>query len=169
MTLEQYDYLESNASLSTATSIAITQLARTAMQKVRQRAIERQINAAKPDVQQGTAEGAENVDNFIKANIPPQYQTQVKNAFGSDIKVTTLTQDTTVYRYYGGDSAASSYWVTPNKVANPISELALPPGNTAQYVDTIVLPKGTTILEGTVAPNFGQPGGGYQYYVPNIK
>ena len=80
MTLEQYDYLESNASLSTATSIAITQLARTAMQKVRQRAVEKQINAAKnvgteaagegnnkgtnkanaakPDVQQGTAEGA---------------------------------------------------------------------------------------------------------------
>ena len=80
MTLEQYDYLESNASLSTATSIAITQLARAAMQKVRQRAVEKQINAAKnvdteaagegnnestnkanaakPDVQQGTAEGA---------------------------------------------------------------------------------------------------------------
>ena len=77
MTLEQYDYLESNVSLSTATSIAITQLARAAMQKVRQRAVEKQINAAKnvgteaagegnnkgtnkanaakPDVQQGTA------------------------------------------------------------------------------------------------------------------
>ena len=85
MTLEQYDYLESNASLSTATSIAITQLARTAMQKVRQRAIERQINAAKnvdteaagegnnkgtnkanaakPDVQQGTAEEEANSVN----------------------------------------------------------------------------------------------------------
>ena len=113
--------------------------------------------------------GTRSVDNFIKDNIPPQYQIQVKSAFGPDVKVTTLTQDTTVYRYYGGDSAASSYWVTPNKVANPISELALPPGNTAQYVDTIVLPKGTTILEGTVAPNFGQPGGGYQFYVPNIK
>ena len=72
MTLEQYDYLESNASLSAATSIAITQLARAAMQKVRQRAVEKQINAAKnegnnestnkgntakPNAQQGTAEG----------------------------------------------------------------------------------------------------------------
>ena len=85
MTLEQYDYLESNVSLSTATSIAITQLARAAMQKVRQRAIERQINAAKnvdteaagegnnestnkanaakPDVQQGTAEEEANSVN----------------------------------------------------------------------------------------------------------
>ena len=69
MTLEQYDYLESNASLSTATSIAITQLARAAIQKVQQRAVEKQLkaaknegtnkgNTAKPNVQQGTAEGA---------------------------------------------------------------------------------------------------------------
>ncbi len=24
-----------------------------------------------------------------------------------------------------------------------------------------------TIIEGTVVPNFGQPGGGYQFYVPD--
>jgi hypothetical protein len=113
--------------------------------------------------------GAGKVDNFINTSVPKQFQTQVKNAFGSDAKVTTLKQDTTVYRYYGGDSAPSSYWVTPTKSSNPISELALPPGNTAQYVDSIVLKKGTTILEGTVAPNFGQPGGGYQYYVPGLR
>lgn len=75
--------------------------------------------------------------------------------------MTTLTQNSTVYRYYGGDSAPSSYWVTPNKVSNPISELALPPGNTAQYADTIVLKKGMTVLEGTVDRNFGQAGSGY--------
>lgn len=109
------------------------------------------------------------VDDFISNNVPKQFQTQVKNAFSSDIKVTTLKQDKTVYRYYGGDSAPSSYWVTPTKVNSPISELALPPGNTAQYVDSIVLKKGTTVLEGTVAPNFGQPGGGYQYFVPSMK
>ena len=100
MTLEQYDYLESNASLSTATSIAITQLARAAMQKVRQRAIERQINAAKnvdteaagegnnestnkanaakPDVQQGTAEGVES-NKLPNANKVTIDQNKVKN------------------------------------------------------------------------------------------
>ena len=119
----------------------------------------------KPNV----AEGAGNVDSFIKNNIDIDFQQNVKNAFSSDVKVTTLTQDTTAYRYYGGDSSVSSYWVTPNKVANPISELSLPLGNTAQYVDSIVIPKGITILEGTVAPNFGQLGGGYQFYVPNLK
>lgn len=89
----------------------------------------------------------------------------VRGAFGSDAKVTTLTQDTTVYRYYGEGSEASGSWFTPNQVANPISELALPPGNTAQFMDTVVLPAGTRVFEGTVAPNFGQLGGGYQYYV----
>jgi hypothetical protein len=112
---------------------------------------------------------ATGVDDFINNNIPKQYQSQVKGAFCSDAQITTLAEDKIVYRYYGGDSSASSYWVTPNKVADPISELALPHGNTAQYVELVVIPKGTTIIEGTVAPNFGQPGGGYQFYVPNIK
>ena len=103
MTLEQYDYLESNASLSTATSIAITQLARAAMQKVRQRAIERQINAAKnegtetasegnnestnkanaakPDVQQGTAEGGTNIPDGRGVNNLPQTEAQLRHIF----------------------------------------------------------------------------------------
>ena len=90
----------------------------------------------------------------------------VRSAFGSDAKVTTLTQDTTVY-VYSGDTPASGRWVTPNQVANPAAELALPPGNTGQNMTTVVLPAGTTVIEGTVAPqpNWGQPGGGYQYYV----
>ncbi len=91
----------------------------------------------------------------------------VRSAFGSDAKVTTLTKDTTVYRYHGGTSQASGRWFTPNQTTNPAADLALPPGNSAQFVDTVVLPKGTRILEGTVAPQpqWGQPGGGYQYYV----
>lgn len=72
-----------------------------------------------------------------------------------------------LYRYHGGTSTGKSYWYTPKTTSNPAAGLALPSGNTYKYVDTYVITKGTTILEGTVAPNFGQPGGGYQYYVPN--
>ena len=107
------------------------------------------------------------VDDFIKANVNPNFQQNVKNAFTSDAKVTTLTKDLTVYRYHGGTSSGRSYWYTPNQTSNPAADLALPAGNTYQYVDTYIIPKGTTILEGTVAPNFGQPGGGYQIYVPD--
>jgi hypothetical protein len=91
----------------------------------------------------------------------------VRNAFGSDAKITTLTEDTTVYRYYSDKSQASGKWFTPNQVVNPNAELALPPRNTAQYMDVVVLPAGTRVIEGTVAPqkNWMQPGGGYQYYV----
>jgi hypothetical protein len=34
-------------------------------------------------------------------------------------------------------------------------------------MDTFTLPSGVSYLDGTVAPNFGQPGGGEQYYIPN--
>jgi hypothetical protein len=94
----------------------------------------------------------------------------VRNAFASDIKVSTLKRATTVYRYYGAGSEHSSNWYTPYQVDNPKLELALPPGNTAEYMDTVVLPRGTRVIEGTVAPrswNGGPllPGGGYQYYI----
>lgn len=105
--------------------------------------------------------------DFIKENVPPDFQQDVKEAFMMDMRVTTLKQDTTVYRYHGGSSNRISYWYTPNQTSDPARDLALPPGNTYQYMDTYVIPAGTTILEGTVAPNFGQPGGGYQFYVPN--
>jgi hypothetical protein len=93
----------------------------------------------------------------------------IRSAFGSDIKVTTLKRATTVYRYYSG-TPQDSRWYTPYQVDNPVAELALPPGNRAEHIDTIVLPRGTRIIEGTVAPrswNGGAllPGGGYQYYV----
>ncbi|MBQ8527924.1 MAG: glycohydrolase toxin TNT-related protein, partial [Lachnospiraceae bacterium] len=115
----------------------------------------------------GGSGSASTVDDFIKQNVNPNFQQNVRNAFMDDIRVTVLKQDMTVYRYHGGGSKGVSYWVTPNQTANPAADLALPRGNTYQYMDTYVIPKGTTILEGTVAPNFGQPGGGYQYYVPN--
>jgi hypothetical protein len=77
-----------------------------------------------------------------------------------------------VYRYYGGTSQVAGSdivgrWFTPNQVANPVSDLALPSNNTAQYMETVTLPAGTRIIEGTVAPQtqWGVQGGGYQYYV----
>lgn len=115
----------------------------------------------------GSGSGTGTVDDFIKNNVNPNFQQNVKDAFLNDAKVTVLKQDMTVYRYHGGSSQGTSYWYTPNQTSNPAADLALPQGNTYQYMDTCVIPKGTTVLEGTVAPNFGQPGGGYQFYVPD--
>jgi len=109
---------------------------------------------------------ATSVDNFIKENVNPNFQQSVKEAFTSDVKVTTLPKDTIAYRY-NSEQGTISYWYTPNKTANPAADLALHPSNTHNFVDVFTIPGGTTILEGGVAPNFGQPGGGYQFYVPN--
>ena len=107
------------------------------------------------------------IDNFVKKNVNPNFQENVKKAFTPEAKVKTYATDKVAYRYHGGDSSGKSYWYTPKKTANPAKDLALPSGNSCQYVDKVVIPKGTTVIEGPVAPNFGQPGGGLQIYVPD--
>ena len=47
------------------------------------------------------------------------------------------------------------------------SELALPNGNTMQHLAQFKIPQGSEFLSGRVGPNFGHPGGGIQYVVPD--
>ncbi len=68
----------------------------------------------------GSEGGTATVDGFIKNNVNPNFQQNVKDAF---------------------------YWYIPNQTSNPAADLALPQGNTYQYMDTYVIPKGITILE----------------------
>lgn len=53
-------------------------------------------------------ENNESVEDFIKNNVHPGFQQNVKEAFMSDARVTTLKQDTTVYRYHGGGASGNS-------------------------------------------------------------
>ena len=154
MTIEQYEYLTRNAQLSALLDITFYQLALAVVNVTQGKFFKEQIQKKE-----------NSIDKFIKNNVNPHFQENVKNAFCSDAKITILTQDKIVYRYHGGTSSGKSYWYTPNQTKNPASDLALPIGNTYQYMDTYIIPKGTTILEGTVAPNFEQPGGGYQIFV----
>ena len=106
------------------------------------------------------------VDKFIKTKVDKNFQTSVRDAFTKDTKVTTnWFRDRVAYRYHGGTSSQNSYWLTPKQTLNPAADLALPPGNSYQFVDKFIIPRGTTFLEGGVAPNFGQPGGAIQYYI----
>lgn len=52
-------------------------------------------------------------------------------------------------------------------MSDPVNQFALPPGSTAENIRKWVIPKGTEVLKGTVAPNFGRKGGAVQIYVPN--
>lgn len=75
-----------------------------------------------------------------------------------------------MYRVWGGDpaqggSAQVGSWLTPVKptsAAEAKQGLALPAGNTAQYVSEVTVPAGTRYQIGTAAPAFGQAGGATQ-------
>lgn len=81
--------------------------------------------------------------------------------------MTKLSQDTKVYRYsLDGQTLERGLWVTPVKVANPHSELALPKSGSYKLTEWTI-PKDTEVIEGLAAPHFGQPGGGRQIFIPN--
>ena len=104
-------------------------------------------------------------DQFINTKIDPSRQATVRDAFGPDMVAVTLSEDITVFRYYGSGADPIGSWYTPYLYDNPASMLALPQQNSVEFVSTYVIPKGTTVLQGHVAPNFGQPGQGFQIYV----
>jgi hypothetical protein len=88
------------------------------------------------------------------------------NAFMKDYKIGVLTEDMKAYRYYDPKfSQPRGQWLTRYHVKNPEMELALEhPGNYIPHEWTI--PKGTEVMQGTIAPNFnGKPGGAWQIFV----
>ena len=54
-------------------------------------------------------------------------------------------------------------------LSDPVNQLALPPGNTAEKVASWIVPKGTQVLQGIAEQNFGRPGSGgaFQIFLPD--
>lgn len=91
---------------------------------------------------------------------------------GASYTERVTSQETRLYRAYGGESGPISKYWTSVKPQGPMQaklDSALPPGNTATEVSEIVVPKGTKIYEGATAPKFGRPGGGPQVVVPRVN
>jgi len=86
-------------------------------------------------------------------------------AFGSGTRVEELAADTRAYRYFGNASKARGSWLTEERLGDPVNQLALPSANAAKNVAEWVIPKGTKVAKGPVAPNFGRPGGAGQVFV----
>jgi hypothetical protein len=78
-----------------------------------------------------------------------------------------IKNDLVGYRYSGVTANPRGRWVTTEQLSDPVNQLALPPGSTAENVTKWVIPKGTEVLQGTVAPNFGSQGGAAQIYMPD--
>jgi RHS repeat-associated protein len=71
----------------------------------------------------------------------------------------------TAFRVWGGESNQVGSWLSatePVSVASAKSTLALPSGNTAQFVSVVRVPGGTQIQYGPAAGAFDQTGGGMQ-------
>jgi hypothetical protein len=71
----------------------------------------------------------------------------------------------TGYRVWGGTTREVGPWLTlapPNSASAAIRDLALPAGNTAQFVSPVYVPPRIQYQWGKAAPNFGRPGGGSQ-------
>jgi hypothetical protein len=91
---------------------------------------------------------------------------------GGSYSQTTLGSDTTLYRVYGGESGQLSPWWSRTPPSGPLqsqTDLALPPGNTAQNLVQIRVPAGTTLYERAAEANFGRLGGGNQVFIPNVN
>lgn len=108
------------------------------------------------------------VTEFLKNNgLNTNQRREVIEAFNPGAEVVKLDKDLVVYRYHGGAANPKGRWVTTSPLTNPINQLALPPGSTAENMTQWVIPKGTEVLKGTVAPKFGRPGMAPQIYLPN--
>ncbi|HVK62287.1 MAG TPA: pre-toxin TG domain-containing protein [Bdellovibrionales bacterium] len=100
-------------------------------------------------------------------NISRQRRREIVNAFTPGSSVKTMNADTTVYRYYQpGVTLERANWVTTEKLTDPVKQLALPNKGTYEIKEW-TLPKGTKVIDGLVAPNFNEPGGARQIFVPN--
>jgi RHS repeat-associated protein len=79
-----------------------------------------------------------------------------------------LSQDLPVQRWWGGGASQVGRWWTTEFFQNgveAIERLSLPAENTAAEVVTGIIPKGTQILVGPAASQFGRLGGGAQVFV----
>lgn len=105
------------------------------------------------------------------AGVPRTDRLEVINSFNKgSITLRQATGNENTLRFFGGEANEVGRYVTPNFPQGDARRLlSLPPYNTGNRLIQFNLRPGTTFFKGTVAPNFGKPGGGVQYFVPNIN
>jgi hypothetical protein len=112
--------------------------------------------------------------------IPSRYVTKVVPAFEGPPLVVKLTNDLTVYRYWGNlSSETGSPWYSLDPSMSPEmarAVMALPAENSAINVSKLVIPKDTIVILGETASQVGNPifgpyatGNGLQIYVTDIS
>ena len=89
---------------------------------------------------------------------------QVANAGGKIISEITK-KDAVFFRVFSGNSTAGGFLtkVAPTSRNGAIEGLALPPGNTAEFIQRVLVPAGTRLQRSRALPAFGRRGGKEQF------
>lgn len=104
-------------------------------------------------------------ERMRELGIPREYRVQALQSFEPEtVRLNTAGTDVYGLRYHGGGSNEFGRYVTDTLPATRQS-LALPAENTMEHLSQFRLSEGAEYISGRVAPNFGQPGGGMQYYL----
>jgi RHS repeat-associated protein len=108
---------------------------------------------------------------LIRAGVSRKARLKIVNSF----RVGTITKKIATggenpIRYFGGEALAKGRYLTPSFpiFGSARDVLSLPAENLATKLAQFQLRKGATFFEGIVGPNFRRPGGGIQYFVPNL-
>lgn len=123
---------------------------------------------ARPDAFTGVRQASQHLRDQA---VPRKIRKEVLGSFEpGTIKTQVAGADTHGLRFFskdGGGSAARGRYLTPTLPASR-SELALPPENAMTGLAQFQIRPGATYFSGRVAPNFGHPGGGTRWFVPNL-
>jgi len=89
---------------------------------------------------------------------------QVPNAGGKIVSDVTK-QDEVFFRVFSGDSTRGGFLtkVAPTSQRGAIEGLALPPGNSADFIQQVLVPAGTRLQRSRALPAFGRRGGKEQF------
>ena len=83
----------------------------------------------------------------------------------SPIRSFVTNEDRTYYRVFSGDRNVGGFLTgaPPASADEAVTGLALPPENTADFLQEVLVPAGTRLQSSIAAPAFGQPGGLLQF------
>ncbi len=118
----------------------------------------------------GQFDGVRQLSQTLRdAGVPRADRLDTINSFREGtIVVRQATGNENLIRFFGNGAAEQGRFLTRSfPQGNARSRLALPPENSASGLTQFNLRPGATFFEGTVAPNFGRPGGGTQIFVPD--
>jgi RHS repeat-associated protein len=107
-----------------------------------------------------------------EAGVPRAGRLDVINSFrAGTIETVTAGSNQTALRFFGGQADEVGRFLTPTfpSSGSARSVLALPAQNSATGLAQFQIRQGAQFFRGTVAPNLGKPGGGVQFFVPNLK